>query len=143
MTTKRALMTGLALLVAMSFVGGSTAQAASREAAQRRAFLKLLAIGVPVPLPNPAPVLTPQQIRQLDRNVAKFGVLKPPPIYSVIRKASQRQIAAQRAIILERYRQLALRQGGTAFGGVFPPGGTSYIPTQPINIVSYFPVFRV
>jgi hypothetical protein len=133
-----------AMLGAMTLLSSQPARAASSStAAQRQNYLRILAIGVPVPLPNPPPFLTQATIRRIDRNVARLGVRRIPPIPRAVRNASPLVIASQRAIILERYRQLALRQGGAAFGGVFPAGGTSYIPTQPINIVSYFPVFRV
>ena len=142
MTIKLRLTIVAALLGAMSFVAGSPAHAAS-DAANRRAFLKVLAIGEPVPLPNPPPNLTPQQIQTIDRNVARFGVSRPPAIPLVVRNASSTAKANRRSTVLERYRRQSLRQGGRAFGGVFPTGATVYIPTQPINIVSYFPVFRI
>lgn len=57
--------------------------------------------------------------------------------------ALQFQVEARRAQILAMYYRRSLTRGGLAGGVVFGPEGSPITPVLPINIFTYFPVFRV
>jgi len=78
-------------------------------------------------------------IDNFNRRVIRQG-RRPPPIAGPLDPSTA---AFRRDYILALYRYRALRHGGTA-GGVFftPPSGTPYFPVKPLNIFTYFPVYR-
>ena len=103
----------------------------------------------PSTYPLPAPfTLNPAAVRVLDAGVRRQGARPPRLTARLIRQLQSlapEAVMAQRDFILERFRQLSTqpRRNGYAFGGFFPPGGTTFIPTRAVNIFTYFPIFRI
>jgi hypothetical protein len=61
-----------------------------------------------------------------------------------VRNATPLQVSNRQRLLLEHYRRVAAtRPNNVAFGGAYPGGATLYIPINPVNIVTYFPVFRL
>jgi hypothetical protein len=131
-------------VAALVLASADVARAATQRTtvAQKRFLKKLRTADGGIPFVPPAS-LDPNVVKAVDNQVAKYGK-KIPKIPAVVRNATPQQINQRQRFLLERYRQIAVtRPNNTAFGGVYPNGATVYFPTQPINIVTYFPVFRI
>jgi len=96
---------------------------------------------LPLPLPK-------AEVAFVTGSHAHFGPVPPPipkSLLGPLTPALEAKIVAREALILEVFREEALRKPSHIAGGIYfsPALGTPYTPVRPINVFTYFPVFRV
>lgn len=155
MSLQRVLMIAIAGTLTLSAGQSALAAAPKGRPADRQKFTQLVALrSRPTPSARPlasSRVEDPNSkagVDSFNRLVARQGRTPPPIPRSLLitpRPPEVQQLKSFREnYILSLYRFRGLRRGGTA-GGVYftPPSGTPYYPVDPVNIFSYFPVYRV
>lgn len=118
----------VALAIAVVAVLASSPARANSGHSSRRNFHQLLAYR-PAPAAywrSPIPPPIPPRL-----------LVQPRP------PAQQQHIEARRAQILSIYYRRSLSRNGLAGGVIFGPDGSPITPVLPVNIFTYFPVFRV